>query len=396
MNPIDRKNKKRGSSIFAAAFMAVLLFFAVLTCACDNTAAAKNGEEDINRKVIGFYADAEDPYYRQINDVIARVSEEDPDTNWEIDFKIGKSTADSQLAAVEGFIAAGYDAIIAIQNNPNTTGICIEKCKAAGIPYFGAVYDFFAAPGAKDSAGSTAYDFVYGGYLAGQDALNRGVKRVVNIEGDPGQGAAAARTLGFLKAYEDAGMSLGGYTAEQIATDKPPVSRLDGTQAVEIVFWASGDRTADFAGQAMKDAISVLGKEGFDAVYVHSDSMAEGVIKTIEDAGLATNNYWIGAMGGGEISWNWAEDGKITMDVNQPATLEGILLYQQLKAYFNGEEYRAHLRPYFTPYTKEDIGGKRSTLVPSADINAFMQGYKDGTFVTDINDPKFTDIEAYQ
>lgn len=377
--------------------MTALLLFVALVSACDTNVATEDGENvDVNRKVIGFYADAEDPYYRQINDVLARASEEDPDTNWQIDFKLGKGTAESQLKAVEGFIAAKRDAVVVIQNNPDTTGACIEKCKAAGIPYFGAVYDFFSAPGAKDSAGSTAYDFVYGGYLAGQDALSRGVKRVVNIEDTAGQGTAAARTFGFLKAYEDAGMSLGGYTAEQIAADKPPVSRLDGTQTVEIVFWASGDRTTDSAGKAMKDAISVLGKDGFDAVYVHNDSIAEGVVKVMVDAGLSTDRYWIGAMGGWEMSWNWAEDGKITMDVNQPATLEGILLYQQLKAYFNGAEYRAHLRPYFTPYTKDDIDEKWSTLVPATDIDAFMQGYKDGTFVTDINDPKFTEVEAYR
>ncbi|MDR1953495.1 MAG: substrate-binding domain-containing protein [Clostridiales Family XIII bacterium] len=388
---------KSGASIDIPVLAAVLLLVALLACACDNTAAAKErDEDDVNRKVIGFYADEEDPYYRQINDVIARASAEDPDTNWEIDFRVGKGTAEGQLKAVEDFITKGHDAVVAIQNNPDTTGECIAKCKAAGIPYFGAVYDFYAVPNAKDSAGSTAYDFVYGGYLAGLDALNRGVQRVVNIEGASRQGTDTARTLGFLKAYEDAGMSLGGYTAEQIAAEKPPVSRLDGTQAVEIVFWASGSRIDDSAGQAMKDAISLLGKNGFDAVFIHNDSMAEDVIKVMAAAGLASDRYWIGAIDGWEMSWNWAEDGKITMDVNQPATLEGILLYQQLKAYFNGEAYRAHLRPYFTPYTKDDIRKQWPTLVPTTDINAFMQGYKDGAFATDINDPKFTDIEAYR
>jgi ABC-type sugar transport system substrate-binding protein len=380
-------HRKRNATCF---LFAAILTIALSLCACAGGGTDKSS--DAAQKRIGFYADAADPYYQQIKEVLERASADDPDTSWRIDFKVGRGTAEDQLKAVSEFIAAGCDAVVAVQNNADTTGECIGKCKMASIPYFGAVYDFSSVANAKDSAGSVAYDFQNGGYLAGLDALNRGVGKVINVEGEPGRDATFLQTLGFLKAYEDAGKSLGGYTAEQIAAERPSVSRLDGTQQIEIVFWLGG---ADAPAKNMEEAVTILGKAGFDAIYAHNGAMAEQVIAAMQDAGLSADNYWIGSMGGTETSWDWAEDGLITMDVNRPATLEGILLYQQLKAYFGGEAFRAHLRPYFTPYTKENIAEKRPVLVPTVNMDAFMQGYKDGAFVTDINDPIFADIEAF-
>jgi ABC-type sugar transport system substrate-binding protein len=357
--------------------------------------AEEPAAEEAGPKTIGLYADAADSYYQQVNDVLSRASAADPETDWTVDFKVGQSTAEEQLKAVEDFISAGYDAIVVIQNNPNTTNECIEKSNAAGIPYFGAAHYFGDVPNAEASAGSVNYDFVLGGYLAGEDALARGVKKAIIIEGVLGQGSASAQSLGFLQAYEDAGKSLGGKTAEEIATTKPPVSQLDGTQEIEIVFWASGNWMADPAQKAMTDAITSLGKDGFDGVYVQNNPMCEGVITAMSDAGLTTEGYWIGSMNGREISWDWAQEGKISMDVNQPAAMEGYLLYQMIKAYFKGETYRKHVHPYLTGYTKENVASLRPSLVPATDIDAFMAGVESGAFVTDINDPKFLDIPGY-
>jgi len=346
-------------------------------------------------KTIGFYADAADSYYSLMNDVLVSASAADPDTDWTVDYRVGQSTAEEQLTAVENFITAGYDAIVVIQNNPNTTSECIEKCVAAGIPYFGAAHYFGQVPNAKDAAGSVCYDFELGGYIAGQDALARGVKKIINIEGVLGQGSASSQSLGLVKAYEEAGVSLGGFTAEEIATQKPDVSALDGTQEFEVVFWASGGWMADPAQKAMTDAITSLGMDGFDGVYAQNNPMTEGIIAAMTDAGLSTDDYWIGSMNGREISWDWAEEGLLSVDVNQPAALEGIMLFQQIKAYFNGEEYRQYIRPYLTGYTKENILELRPGLVPATDIKAFMEGVASGAFVTDINDPKFVDQPGF-
>jgi len=356
----------------------------------------------VQTKTIGFYADAADSYYSLMNDALQACAAQDPDLNWTIDYKVGQSTADEQLKAVEDFITAGYDAIIVIQNNPNTTSECISKCKDAGIPYFGAAHYFGDVPNAGDSAGSTNFDFVLGGEYAGQDALARGVSKVIMIEGVLGQGSASDQTLGFLQAYEKAGKSFGTkadgtpWTANDIATVKPPVSDIKGTPDVEVVSWNSGNWMTDPAHQAMLDAISALGADGWDGAYVQNNPMVEGAFNAMQEQGLTTDNYWLGSMNGREASWDWAKQGKISMDVNQPSTLEGVLLYQMIKEYFNnGVVAKAHVHPYMTPYTKENINDVVDSLVHMTDVNAFMDGMNNNTFVWKIDDPKFVEIPGY-
>ena len=348
----------------------------------------------VETKTIGFYADAADSYYQLLNDSLVGVAAMDPDVDFVVDFKVGQSTADEQLKAVEDFITAGYDAIAVIQNNPNTTSECIAKCVDAGIPYFGMTHDFSSVPNAHDAAASIVYDFVQGGVYAGEDALSRGISKVVMIEGVLGQGSAGAQSLGFLKAYENAGKSLGGVTAEELATQKTEAT-LDGTEELEIVFWGSGNWFAEAAQKTMQDAITSLGKDGFDGAYVQNNPMMEGAIVALEDAGLVTSDYWLGSMNGREISWNWVQNGQTTMDVNQPGAMEGAMLYQMLKAYFAGETFRNHLHPYMTSYNIDNIAELLPSLVPATDIDKFLEGYAAGNFVTDINDPKFRDIEGF-
>ena len=353
-------------------------------------------------KNIGFYADAADSYYSLMNDALTALAAQDPECDWTINYKAGQSTADEQLNAVNDFITAGYDAIIVIQNNPNTTSECIARCKDAGIPYFGAAHFFGDAPNAGDSTGSVNYDFVQGGRLAGQDALARGVTKLVMIEGVLGQGSASAQSLGFLLAYEEAGKSLGEkadgtpWTAEEVATIKPPVSDINGSPDITVVSWKSGEWMTEPAFRAMLDSITALGKSGWDGAYVQNNPMVEGAIQAMEDQGLSTDDYWLGSMNGREISWDWVQRGVLSMDVNQPSAMEGALLYQMIKEYFmTGAVQKNHVHPYLTGYTIEDVNDKLGSLVPCTDTQAFIDGVNSNSFVWRIDDPKFLEIPGY-
>ena len=98
--------------------------------------------------------------------------------DWNIDYKVGQNTAAEQLQAVEDFITAGYDAIVVIQNSPDTTSECITKCKDAGIPYFGAAHYFGQVPNAKDAAGSCCYDFIEAGTMLVKMLLKEVLKKL--------------------------------------------------------------------------------------------------------------------------------------------------------------------------------------------------------------------------
>jgi ABC-type sugar transport system substrate-binding protein len=360
----------------------------------------QSATEEVQAKTIGFYADTADSYYRLMKDALQALSDQDPETDWEINYEVGQNTAEGQIKAVENFIAAEVDAIIVIQYDADTTSECIAKCKAANIPYFGAAHYFGQVNNAGDSAGSTDFDFKACGVAAGEDALAKGVKNVIMMEGELGQGTAGDQTLGFLEAYEAAGKSLGekadgsAWTASDVATQKPVADDVKGEPDVVVVQWSSGNWMVDSAKDEMSNVISSLGKDGWDGAYVQNNPMVEGAIEAMRAAGLTTEDYWLGSSNGREISWQWAKDGVISMDVNQPPTIEGAILYQQLKAYFNGAEYRKHLHPYITPYTKEDIAEKEATLVPIESVDDFIARVNDNSIVWNIDDPKFINAEG--
>ena len=123
--------------------------------------------------------------------------------------------------------------------------------------------------------------------------------------------------------------------------------------------------------------------------------MCEGVLAAMQDAGLNPSDYLITSCNGREMSWQWAKDGIVAQDVNQPASMEGNVLYQQIKAWSLGQDYRKYVHPYLTSYTKDTIGDLEGSLVPVTDVDAFLKGVEDGAFVTDLNDPLFTDNAGY-
>jgi len=364
---------------------------AATTAAAETTAAVT--EPEVLTLNIGYYADAADSYYQVEMDTFKACADADPECKWNVNMKVGQSTAAEQLQAVEDFIMAGYDAIVVIQNNPETTSECIAKCVDAGIPYFGASHSFAGISNRKDAAGSCCFNFITAGKYSGVDLVARGAKKIIMIEGVLGQGSASAQTLGFLLAYEEAGIKLGA-SAKDVAELKTEV-KLDGTQEAKVVAWASGGWFSDPAQKAMSDFITSLGPKGFDAVYAQNDPMMEGVLLAMESAGLNPEDYLLCACNGREISWQWVKDKIIKNDVNQPASLEGETIYQQVKAYFKGEPYRKYIHPYLTPYNVDNINEVYDSLVPFSDVAKYMEKRAAGAFVTDINDPKWTDQEGY-
>ena len=362
--------------------------------ASEAPAESEAAEGEVLKLDIGMYADGADSYYQVLHDTLQACADEDPQCEWTVSYKVGQNTAAEQLQAVEDFITAGYDAIVVIQNSVDTTSECITKCVDAGIPYFGACHSFAAAPNASDAAGSVCYNFVQEGVYPGEVGFARGASKLVMIEGQLGQGSASAQSYGYLKAYEDGGANMGGVTAEELATDKDSAVQ-DGSQDITVVGWASGGWFADPAQKAMTDFITSLGADGFDSVYAQNDPMMEGVLTAIEDAGLNPSDYYLSAGNGREISWQWVKDGTIQADVNQSAALEGDAAYQQIKAYFLGEDYRKYIHPYLTPYDTDNINEIWDSLVPFSDVDAYMAGRAAGNFITDINNPAFTDIEGF-
>lgn len=330
-------------------------------------------------KVIGYYMDASDDFYKAGFEVFKTLAEQE---GWTVLDIVGQGTAPEQISAVENFITQGVDAILVVQNSPETTSRTLKLASEAGIPEFHLTHN---PPNEPGLAGFAGYDWVYVGELAGMSAADHDVKKLIMIEGKLGQGTASGQTEGFLDAYVDAGKDIGDL-AENVG-----VKGAGGTD-LEVVFWGSGGWFADPAKKVMQDAITSLGPNGFDGVYVHNDEMMAGVLQAMEEAGLNPGDYWLGASNGKEKSWDWVENGITTMDVNETATLEADIAFQQIKAHFAGEPYKKAVFVSVIPFDKATID--RDSLVPFIHDD-YMAKRAAGAFEYDINDSSFIENPDY-
>lgn len=334
------------------------------------TAAPTTAPSAAAQKVIGYYKDAADDYYKAGFEVFKALAEE---KGWKVIDVVGGGTAPEQVTAIENFITQKVDAIVCVQNSPNTTSECLKKCNDAKIPYFGLTHN---PPNEPGLAGFSGFDWVTDGKLAGESALKHGVKNAVIIEGKLGQGTAAGQTMGFLQAYKDAGKDIGNLL-ETVGT-------VGGGADLKVVFWGSGGWFADPAYKAMQDAIAKLGKTGWDGAYVENDEMMTGAINAIKDAGLNPGDYWLGSSNGKEKSWDWVAEGTTTMDVNQCPTLEADVCFQQISAYFEGKSFPKAIFVAFYPFEKDTVN--KDTMIPWVKDN-YLAKRKAGAFKFDMNDP---------
>lgn len=330
-------------------------------------------------KVIGYYMDASDDYYKAGFQVFKALATK---SGWQVLDVVGQGTAPEQVSAVENFITQKVDALVVVQNSPQTTSETLKKAHAAGIPEFHLTHNPPNEPGLGGFAG---FDWVYDGELAAQSAMKHNVKRLIMIEGKLGQGTAAGQTQGFLQAYQKGGKDIGNLL------DSVGV-RGAGGKDLQVVFWGSGGWFADPAKKVMQDAITSLGPDGFDGAYVQNDEMMTGALQAMQEAGLDPSKYWLGASNGKEKSWDWVAKGLTTMDVNQCPTLEADIAFQQITAYFAGKPYKKAVFVNFMPYEKDTVD--KSKMIPWI-LDDYMAKRAANAFKYDINDPVFRENPAY-
>lgn len=332
------------------------------------------------KKVIGYYMDASDDFYKAGFNVFKILAGRE---GWEVRDVVGQGTAPEQLDACQNFITQKVDALVVVQNSPQTSAECLKLAAAAKVPVYHLTHNPPNDPGLTGFAG---FDWVTIGELAAKSAIQHKVKRVIMIEGKLGQGTAAGQTMGFLKGYKDAGKDVGNLLTSVGVKGA-------GGKDLQVVFWGSGGWFADPAKKVMQDAITTLGPDGFDGAYVQNDEMMTGALQAMQEAGLDPSKYWLGSSNGKEKSWDWVEKGLVTMDVNECPTLEADIAYQMVKMDFAGKKHPKAIFVAFTPYDKKTLNKK--TMVPWI-TKDYIAKRDAKAFKYDINDPAFRPNPDYK
>jgi ABC-type sugar transport system substrate-binding protein len=357
------------------------LFLFIACFALLGTLSFANGQGEKGKgKTIGYYMDAADDYYKAGFQVFQALATK---AGWTVLSVTGQGTAPEQITNVENYITQKVDAIVVVQNSPQTTSQCLKETLAAKIPYFGLTQN---PPNDPGLTGFSGFDWVTDGELAAASAIKHNAKRVIMIEGKLGQGAAGGQTQGFLQGYQKAGKDIGNLL------NSVGVKGAGGKD-LQVVFWGSGGWFADPAKKVMQDAITALGPNGFDGAYVENDEMMTGAIQAMQEAGLDTSKYWLGSSNGKEKSWDWVAKGTVTFDVNQCPTLEADVLFQMMQAYFAGKPFKKGIFANFLPFEKDTLD--KSKLIPWI-LDDYMAKRASNAFVYDITNAAFKAIPDYK
>ncbi len=270
--------------------------FAVSGCA-DKEASAAEGSTAMTgepvAKMVYIVKSMDNPFWDSMIEGANRAA---ADLNLEMETlaPIKPYNVEEQLRFMEEAITKGVDAIIVVPADGQGIIPGIEKANAAGIPV---VTPNTRAAGGKVVSwdGAANFDAAYevAKYVLGQLGSS---KKVIYLEGTPGNQTATDRTKGALKAIEEAG-------AQLLASQTAKFSRVDGQNVMENLLQqfpevdcviAGNDEMALGAIEAL-DAAGRLDKvkvSGFDGNNDAKKALKEGRLTVTGDQRPDAQAYW--------------------------------------------------------------------------------------------------------
>lgn len=331
--------------------------------------ASSTASTEVKGKNIGFILAGSDIYYQKGYEVFDALAKE---SGW----TVTKTTSDydpkKETNNVQDMVAKKVDAIVLCTVNSSNGSKAGEMANKAGIPifYITSIPDP-KGPGKPD--GCVSGPWYEGGYEIGV-LVSKQFKpdaKIVTVEGGYGQAIAELHRMGFMDALAKAW----GKTPKQVFDEN-------------IVYNQTGGFMTDKAQTVMQDAISKTGGK-FDLVYVHNEAMMDGVLKAIKSTG---KTYPVFAINGKETTVEQIKEGTVDATVSIPPTSEGEMVFQQVKAKFEGKTYPVYLKNIYVPINKENVAS--ATILPWLDSQKYFElvkSAKTGIDITQMKDSGPTD-----
>lgn len=321
-------------------------------------AAAPAADSDISGKTIGYVLSGPDLYYEQSYQVFEALAKE-------VGWTITKTTSDydpkKETNNVQDMIAKKVDVIVLNDVTESNGAACAKLANDANIPIF-----FITTLPDPNGVGKPTASCSGPWYQVGVENAkwlmtkveNKEDPKFVLIEGAYGQGTVELIRLGFLTELSE---EL-GKTPQQVFDEN-------------VIFNQTGQWQTDQALTVMQDAMAKTGGE-FDGIMVNNEAMLLGVEKALQPSG---KTYPIATENGYEETIERIKTDPNLMTVSVPSTSEGEIVFQQVKAYFEGKDFPKFLK---CPYAVVDQNTAATvSALPYKDLDAYLALSKEGKTV---------------
>jgi ribose transport system substrate-binding protein len=245
----------------------------------------------------------------------------------ETEIAISEYNQNKEIAAIEDFIIKGPDMIALGSVSGDSAQLAAQKCNAAGIPLV--VENGSLADGPGTIVSDLEFDWTGLGTMAAE------------ITGKNWPGA---------KVFVCAGVIGTGPIDMFLASFQEEAAN----QGLEIVGIQNGEYNHEKAYAITQDLIQ--SGQDFDVIWANNDTMGQGVIQAVNEAGL-TGKKVVLTTNGSPLCIASIEKGELTGAINYSPGFHGLLLFLTMNRYMTTGETPAFIYLPFKYITKDDMKG---------------------------------------
>ena len=256
---------------------------------------------------------------------------------------------DAQIAEVENFVSRGVSGIVLAPTDDKALRLPVTDAMRAGIP----VVIIDSGLDSEDYVSFVATDNYQGGRLAGERMVVKlqGKGKVVLLRYMEGSASTMERERGFLDVLsENAGLEVASSNQYAGAT-------------AETAYQASENLLARFKAED--------GSLGVDGIYCPNESSSFGMLRALQDSGLAGKVVLIG-FDASEQMVRALENGEFDALVLQDPVNMAYLGVKTMVSHIRGEEVPAHIDTGVTLVTRDNMNDPKVAELLRPDVDRWL------------------------
>ncbi|MDP4182762.1 MAG: sugar ABC transporter substrate-binding protein [Bacillota bacterium] len=305
-----------------------LLFFSLTACGSpSSTQSQKTPESKGAKRLIGAVMAGSDACYNASTDVLVELAKKE---GWETIKLSSDYSKEKELKNVQELIAKKVDAIAIITTDIKIGGECAKIANDAKIPVFFYMTMPDLANGAKATSIVTT-DWYMTGYVNGKaiSESNKNAKCAL-IEGGYDQGMTEMMRQGFIDG----------------------LNSVAGSKSKVVVNYSGGWMKPN-AMAAMEELLK--SNIQFDTIFTGNEEMMIGAIEVLKNKNLIGKYKLYAENGREDAGIKFIKEGLLEATAGAPTTADGDVVFQLIKAHFEGKTLPYHVLNPVKLITKNNI-----------------------------------------